>query len=107
VEELGWRLHTTTRGGRDADRGSGHRGFTPEVTDYSKGIRRAEPYRGEQLVGLSCLAEAPINSSAQAVLVLATIEVFIPAEQYRAGLPTRLSRLYDELLGRASAAHLP
>lgn len=88
---------------------SGHRGFTPEVTRLIDNAVRAklEPCRGDdELVGLTCLADGADQIFARAVLDAGGgLEVFVPAAQYRDGLPDEAKSDYDELLNRAAAVH--
>lgn len=57
--------------------------------------------------GLSCLADGADQIFARAVLDLGgTLEVIIPAEEYRSGLPAEVHAEYDDLLTRAVAVHL-
>ncbi|HEY8524690.1 MAG TPA: hypothetical protein VIL48_07000 [Acidimicrobiales bacterium] len=58
----------------------------------------------DELVGLSCIADGADSLFAQAVLDRGgRLEVIIPAEEYRAGLPAEHHPVYDRLLADASA----
>jgi hypothetical protein len=87
---------------------SGHRGFTPEVARLIDRAIRAElqAYRDSELVGLTCLADGADQLFARAVLDAGgRLEAFIPAAQYRDGLPDDAKPLYDELLHQAATVH--
>jgi len=88
---------------------SGHRGLSPEVSrSVDEGIRRElAPYAQEgDLVGLSCLADGADQMFARAVLDAGgALEVIIPAEQYRDGLPEEAHVDYEELLTAARTVH--
>jgi hypothetical protein len=61
---------------------------------------------GATLVGLSCLADGADQIFATAVLDRGgTIEVIIPAEKYRDGLPEDAKPQYDKLFSRAASVH--
>ncbi|WP_239313356.1 hypothetical protein [Plantactinospora mayteni] len=61
---------------------------------------------GAELVGLSCLADGADQIFATAVLNRGGhIEVIVPAEKYRDGLPEDAKAQYDNLLSRATAVH--
>jgi hypothetical protein len=85
---------------------SGHRGFSPEVTNLvDKAVRaELERYRDGDLVGLSCLADGADQIFAHAVLDLGgKLDVFVPARQYREGLPDEAKPGYDDLLRQAAS----
>jgi hypothetical protein len=87
---------------------SGHRGFTSEVAELiTKAVRaELEPYRGADLVGLSCLADGADQIFAGVVLDAGgQLEAFVPATKYRAGLPDEAKPSYDDLFSRASVVH--
>ncbi|MFD9880009.1 hypothetical protein ACFWZT_00905 [Streptomyces alboflavus] len=87
---------------------TGHRGLSAEVEQQ---VRQAlaevvEAYDAAELVGLSCIADGPDAWFAEAALAHGgRIEVVIPAEQYRSGLPDWHHPTYDTLLNRASTVH--
>ncbi|WP_405675786.1 hypothetical protein OG292_10880 [Streptomyces sp. NBC_01511] len=87
---------------------SGHRGM-PEASERL--VRAAlsaivDEYPADDLVGVSCIADGPDTWFAQAVLDRGgRIEVVIPAEKYRAGLPAEHHAIYDGLLRRAAEVH--
>lgn len=84
---------------------TGHRGLPPETMHLVDQALRAELAQldARQLVGISCLADGADQLFARAVLDAGgRLEVIIPAEQYRAGLPAEALADYDTLLGAAS-----
>ncbi len=86
---------------------SGHRGLPATTVALVDAALRAElSTLGPDLVGLSCLADGADTLFARAVLDLGgRLEVIIPAQQYRDGLPADHHRDYDELLAAATAIH--
>jgi hypothetical protein len=63
-----------------------------------------KPQEGDgSLVGISCLADGADQLFARAVVDMGgALEVVIPAERYRDGLPEEALEAYDDLLSRAS-----
>ncbi|WP_395298741.1 hypothetical protein ACF9IK_32555 [Kitasatospora hibisci] len=58
------------------------------------------------VAGVSCIADGPDSWFAELVLERGgTLEVVIPAEEYRESLPADHQPLYDRLLSRAAAVH--
>jgi hypothetical protein len=86
---------------------SGHRGLSAATTALvDQAIRAALKDHGGTVTGLSNLADGADQIFARAVLDTGgTIEAFIPARLYRAGLPPEAHREYDDLLARASVVH--
>jgi hypothetical protein len=89
---------------------SGHRGLSTEVEALiTQGIQRELDRLipgGAELVGLSCLADGADQIFASAVLAHGgTLEVVVPAEKYRAGLPDSAKKQYDKLMSSASLVH--
>ncbi|WP_214324570.1 hypothetical protein [Nonomuraea sediminis] len=86
---------------------SGHRGLRPNtVALIDAAIREALARHSSGLTGLSCLADGADQIFARAVLDLGgELEVMIPAQQYRDGLPSEFHTAYDELLRRASQVY--
>ncbi|MEU1385825.1 MULTISPECIES: hypothetical protein [unclassified Nonomuraea] len=86
---------------------SGHRGLPGEAAVLvDRAIREALVECLPGLSGLSCLADGADQIFARAVLDLGgVLEVVIPAERYRDGLPGECRAAYDELLGRAGQVH--
>jgi hypothetical protein len=89
---------------------SGHRGLSPDVaalvaTGIQAELARIAP-TGPGLTGLSCLADGADQIFARTVLDRGgALEVVVPAEEYRDGLPDHAKAEYDKLLSRASTVH--
>lgn len=84
---------------------SGHRGL-PAATSalVDKAIRAALAEHAPDMTGVSCLADGADQIFACAVTDLGgTLEVIIPAAEYRAGLPEPAHAGYDQLLAKAAA----
>lgn len=84
---------------------TGHRGLFDEVAvPVGKAIRvELARYDPATLVGISCLADGADQIFARAVLEHGgSLEVVVPAEAYRDGLPDEAKSTYDDLLDRAS-----
>lgn len=88
---------------------SGHRGLSPEVSRrVDEGIRRElRPFvEAGSLVGVSCLADGADQVFARAILDAGgALEVVVPAERYRDGLPEDAHAAFDELLAVAGVVH--
>jgi hypothetical protein len=87
---------------------SGHRGFSPDVEAVVDRAVRAElaPHSGDEIVGISCLADGADQIFASAVLDAGgKLEVVVPAARYRDALPDQAHQGYDSLLDRAVAVH--
>jgi hypothetical protein len=86
---------------------SGHRGLSCGVTRYvDQQIRKVLAEYLPDLTGLSCLADGADQVFAIAVLDLGgSLEVVIPAQRYRDGLPDEAKPAYDTLFSRASHVH--
>ncbi|MCX4564396.1 hypothetical protein OHA02_50530 [Streptomyces phaeochromogenes] len=87
---------------------TGHRGLTDSVEDQIRTMlaARAEAFDVRDLVGISCIADGPDTWWAESVLDAGgKIEVVVPAEEYRDGLPAWHHPVYDKLLQRASDIH--
>jgi uncharacterized phage-like protein YoqJ len=89
---------------------SGHRGLDSEVSTLVERSIRAElvtiATQGTELVGVSCLADGADQIFACVVLERGgTLEVVIPADEYRDGLPDEAKALYDKLFNQAAAVH--
>jgi hypothetical protein len=83
---------------------TGHRGLPPHTLELIAGVlrRELESHAGTELVGVSCLAGGPDQLFARMVVDLGgTLDVVVPAEQYRDGLDPDEQRGYDELLAKA------
>jgi hypothetical protein len=83
---------------------TGHRGLSPRTQALIVAALRKEldPHAGAELVGVSCLAGGPDQLFARTVLDLGgTLEVVVPAEQYRDELDPDERLGYDDLLANA------
>jgi hypothetical protein len=87
---------------------SGHRGLNADTTSLvDQDIRERLSRHPDGVTGLSCLADGADQIFARAVLDLGgTLEVIIPAEEYRSGLPAEVHAEYDDLLTRAVAVRV-
>lgn len=84
---------------------SGHRGFDQATSDLVRqALREAlTDYAPDALVGVTCLADGADALFAQAVLDLGgTIDVIIPATEYRERFPVEYHQTFDDLLAQAS-----
>ena len=83
---------------------SGHRGLPPRTTELiDTAIRAALADHTPGLTGISCLADGADQLFARAVTDLGgTLEVIIPAAQYRERLPKDTWPDYDRLLALAA-----
>lgn len=87
---------------------TGHRGLSGGVALLIDQAVRAElrRYPGARLTGISCLADGADQIFARAVLDRGgTLEVVVPANRYRDGLPRAAQASYDELIRCASRVH--
>lgn len=86
---------------------SGHRGLPAQtVTLVDRAIRAHLAECDSAIVGLTCLADGADQIFARAVLDAGgSIEVVVPAERYRDGLPAEVHGDYDELLSKAAHVH--
>jgi len=83
---------------------SGHRGIPADTTALIDHAIRAALAEYCEITGLSNLADGADQIFARAVVDRGgTLEVFIPARRYRAGLPANAHREYDDLLAHAAA----
>jgi hypothetical protein len=87
---------------------SGHRGLNAHTADLvNQAIREKLSAQPSDVTGLSCLADGADQIFARAVIHLGgKLEVIIPAEEYRAGLPAEAHAEYDALLARAVSVQL-
>ncbi|KAA6215507.1 hypothetical protein CP973_37745 [Streptomyces albofaciens JCM 4342] len=87
---------------------TGHRGL-PEAVGRSVRAELAEylgRYDPSQLCAVSCLADGPDTWLADIVLRMGgCVEVVVPAQRYRDGLPEDHHAIYDALLRRAVDVH--
>lgn len=87
---------------------SGHRGLPAQVERRVTELIRAALAEtdGDEITGLSCIADGPDQIFAREVLDHGgTIEAIIPAEKYRAALPDEAHDEYDRLMNRAAQVH--
>lgn len=86
---------------------SGHRGLPAQtVALVDQAIRVNLTDYGAAVIGLTCLADGADQIFAHAVLDAGgSIEVVVPAGQYRDGLPAEAHRDYDDLFSRAMHVH--
>ena len=86
---------------------SGHRGLNARTTKLiGQAIRERLSEHPDSVTGLSLLADGADQIFARAVIDRGgTLEVIIPAEEYRSGLPAEAHSEYDNLLSRAAAVH--
>lgn len=84
---------------------SGHRGLPgPTARLVNQALRAALAERAPDVAGLSCLADGADQIFARAVTDLGgTLEVVVPAAEYRAGLPADSHPGYDALFAQAVA----
>ena len=87
---------------------TGHRGLPVDtersVTAAVREAVSACPATG--LVGVSCIADGPDTWFARAVLEHGgSLEIVVPAANYRASLPDWHHAVYDDLVRRASEVH--
>lgn len=85
---------------------SGHRGLPDDTVQLiDKAIRDLLADHAPNVIGLSCLADGADQIFARAVVDLGgTLEVVVPAAEYRQGLPAESHQEYDALM--AHAAHV-
>ncbi|GAA5083571.1 hypothetical protein HNP84_007739 [Thermocatellispora tengchongensis] len=86
---------------------SGHRGLSAATSALiDKAIREALARHAPNVTGISCLADGADQIFARAVIELGdALEVVVPAEKYRDGLPAESHAEYDELMDAASVVH--
>jgi hypothetical protein len=86
---------------------SGHRGLNAATASLvDRAIRDALAANAADLTGLSCLADGADHIFARAIADLGgRLEVVIPAERYRDGLPEAARPGFDELVALATGVH--
>jgi hypothetical protein len=87
---------------------TGHRGLPSQTERLVEiALRSAvDSYHADRLVGVSALADGADQLFARAVLDHGgELEVIVPAEKYREGLPDACHASYDELFARARHVH--
>ncbi|MEW2453377.1 hypothetical protein [Streptomyces albus] len=88
---------------------TGHRGLPGPTERLVRAAleERVRQYPSTELTGVSCLADGPDAWFAEAVLDHgARLEVVIPAERYREGLPVSHHETYDRLRNSATDVHV-
>ncbi|WP_405538230.1 hypothetical protein [Streptomyces antimycoticus] len=86
---------------------TGHRGLSPETERLVRRALQEELARyGPDLTGVSCIADGPDAWFAELVLEAGgRLEVVVPAEKYREGLPEEHHQTYDRLIQQAADIH--
>ncbi|MFJ1646991.1 hypothetical protein [Streptomyces sp. NPDC088258] len=87
---------------------TGHRGLSKEIEQQTRAMlaEQVAVMGKRDLVAISCIADGPDTWWAEAVLDAGgRLEVVVPADQYRDGLPDWHHPDYDSLLSRASGTH--
>ncbi|MFG2226943.1 hypothetical protein [Streptomyces sp. NPDC048644] len=87
---------------------TGHRGLSAQLEQQVRDSldTALQVYHANDLCGVSCIADGPDAWFAEAVLDRGgRIEVVVPAEEYRAGLPESHHATYDALLVQATEVH--
>lgn len=87
---------------------TGHRGLPSETEHLVRLALEDEVSRHapDDLVGVSCIADGPDAWFAELVLKAGGhLEVVVPAEKYRDGLPEEHRETYDRLLKQAAETH--
>ncbi|WJK34485.1 MULTISPECIES: hypothetical protein [unclassified Solwaraspora] len=86
---------------------TGHRGLSDEVSGFvarALGVQLAQ--LTDDLVGVTCLADGADQLFAEAVLRCGgRLEVVVPAQEYRDGLPEHAHAAYDKLISQAAKVH--
>ena len=85
----------------------GHRGLSAATESLvDRAVRAALAASAPDLTGLSCLADGADQIFARAITAVGgRLEVVIPAERYRDGLPEAARPGYDELFALAAGVH--
>ncbi|MFI9361915.1 hypothetical protein ACIG5E_12770 [Kitasatospora sp. NPDC053057] len=87
---------------------TGHRGLTAEIEGQVRQLLESSLVSEDSssLTVVSCIADGPDAWLAEIALARgAQLEVVIPADQYRGGLPEWHHPVYDRLLESATAIH--
>ncbi|MER5972776.1 hypothetical protein ABT112_24095 [Streptomyces sp. NPDC002055] len=87
---------------------TGHRGLSSDVEQQVRLLlaTAVRAYDASGLTAVSCIADGPDSWFAEAVLEHGgRLEIVVPAEEYREGLPESHWPLYDALTNRASVVH--
>ena len=91
---------------------TGHRNLPAELAEQVSALLRAEIAALDlgpgELVGVTCLADGADTLFAREILAHGgTLEVIVPAEQHRDGLPARGYGGTADVVGEARALQLP
>jgi hypothetical protein len=83
---------------------TGHRGLPPKITDLvTSAIREVVKELPTDVVGVSMIADGPDSIFAQAIIDHGgQLEVVVPGQLYRDGLPGDHHATYDRLLSQAA-----
>ncbi|MFJ7204778.1 hypothetical protein ACIQWR_14700 [Streptomyces sp. NPDC098789] len=87
---------------------TGHRGLDATVEQQVRDLLQAAVRNTEDadLVGVSCIADGPDSWFAEYIVEHGgRLEVVLPAEEYREGLPEGHWPVYDRLMAQASEVH--
>ncbi|MFJ9645024.1 hypothetical protein [Streptomyces sp. NPDC101206] len=87
---------------------TGHRGLSAEVESRVRAMltAAADEFDADELVAVSCIADGPDAWWAEAVLARGGhVEIVLPAEEYREGLPEWHWPVYDRLYSAAAEVH--
>jgi hypothetical protein len=87
---------------------TGHRGLPPKTEHLVRQALEDEVSRHapDDLIGISCIADGPDAWFAELVLKAGgRLEIVVPAEKYREGLPEEHHETYDRLLKQANEVH--
>ncbi|WP_433419048.1 hypothetical protein ACQP1V_04530 [Microtetraspora malaysiensis] len=85
---------------------SGHRGLPRAIAALVEAELKRALDDVTDVIGLSCLADGADQIFARAVVeVGGRLEVVVPAQKYREGLPREAWSEYDVLIGRADRVH--
>ncbi|MEU2829279.1 hypothetical protein ABZ667_11520 [Streptomyces lavendulae] len=87
---------------------TGHRGLSADIERQVRDLldSAVRSGGGADLVGVSCIADGPDAWFAESALAHGgRLEIVIPAEEYREGLPEEHWAVYDRLLSRAAEVH--
>jgi hypothetical protein len=87
---------------------TGHRGLSTQVEEQVRTLLAAQvrQYDPAELIGVSCIADGPDSWFAETVLQHGgSLEVVIPAAEYRQDLPDSHHPVYDRLISRAADVH--
>lgn len=87
---------------------TGHRGLSTQVEEQVRALLadQVSQYNPAELIGVSCIADGPDAWFAETVLQHGgSLEVVVPAAEYRQSLPDWHHPVYDRLISRAADVH--